>query len=255
MTRTWFRLAGVWTGVALLGAGPARAESNLAAAVELRFQNIATDQQGLRELRVTAAFPERYELIIRGKLVKAIAEDGTDLLPEKEAKRELVRHAEKLSPVRGKMRNTVTIPLRTFDSQRIHALREIAGTFTCLVGEWKETDLGLTGFGVGQRGTQHGAKIESIQPWGLPGGTETLALFLNVPLKASDKFVLKDGAGQPLDARRIQQETAPGGSISRFLLKTGKFPETGKILAQILTAQPVEVPFALTNFNLAVADK
>ena len=84
-------------------------------------------------------------------------------------------------------RSNVTIPLRTFDSLHVLALREIAGTFTYLVGEWKEIDLGLTGFKAGQRGTQHGAKIESVKPWKLSDGTETLALFLDVPLTTGTK--------------------------------------------------------------------
>ncbi|HEV7404792.1 MAG TPA: hypothetical protein VGO11_17755, partial [Chthoniobacteraceae bacterium] len=133
------------------------------------------------------------------------------------------------------------------------ALRELAGTFTCLVGEWKELDLGVTGFSVGQTGKQHGAKIVSVKPWTLPGGTQTLALFLDVPLNASDRFVLTDAAGQAIPCHQMQQESAPGGSITTFLLEQGSFPPAGKIKGRILEGKPVEMPFKFTQFSLKAA--
>jgi hypothetical protein len=234
---------------------PARAESNAPTAVDLQFDNVSEAQNGLRKLHVSAGFPLRSELILGGRLMKATADDGTDLLPPDKKLWELIGQPETLHLFRDKMRNNITIPLRAFDSQRVHALRELAGTFTCLVGELKEIDLGLTGFAAGQAGKQHKAKIESIKPWTLSGGTETLSLFLDVPLSASDQFVFTDAAWQPIACKMMQQEEAPGGSKSTFLLQQGSFPKTGKIKARILEGKPVEMPFKFTQFSLATAAK
>jgi hypothetical protein len=121
------------------------------------------------------------------------------------------------------------------------------------VGEWKEVDLGLTAFVAGQAGQQHKARIESLKPWTLPGGTQTLSIFLDVPLSASDQFVLTDAAGQAIPCRTMQQEAAPGGSLTTVLLKEGTFPKTGKIKARILEAKPVEMPFKFSQFSLEKA--
>jgi hypothetical protein len=247
------RLVLLLVGAALSSMGTARAESNAPATVDFQFDNVAAEQNGIRSLHVSAGFPARSELILSGKLLKATADDGTDLLPQDKAQWELISQPRTLHLFRDRMRNNVTIPLRTFDSVRVRALREIAGTFTCLVGEWKEIDLGLTVFVAGQAGKQHGAKIESVKPWPLTGGTQTLSLFLDVPLSASDQFVFTDAGGQALPCRMMQQEAAPGGSITTFLLEKGSFPQAGKIKARILEAKPVEMPFKFTQFSLKAA--
>ncbi len=237
-------------GAVLSPIGQARAQGNAPAAVDLQLDNIAAEQNGIRKLHVSAGFPPRSELILSGQVLKATADDGTDLLPQDKKQCELISQPETLHLFREKMRNNVTIPLRTFDSTRVHALSELAGTFTCLVGEWKEIDLGLTGFAAGQTGKQHSAKIESIKPWTLPGGTQTLALFLDVPLSASDQFVLTDAAGQAIPCHVMQQEAAPDGSVTTLLLEKGTFPPAGKIKARILEGKPVEMPFKQQQFSL-----
>jgi hypothetical protein len=153
------------------------------------------------------------------------------------------------------MRDNITIPLRAFDSQKVHGLRELAGTFTCLVGEWKEFDLGVSELAAGQSGKVHRAKIEEIKPWLLTGGTQTLSLFLDVPLSASDQFVFTDAAGQPLLCRMMQQEEAPGGSKTTFLLEKGSFPKEGKIKARILEGKAVEMAFEFSPFSFGPAGK
>jgi hypothetical protein len=249
------RLLLLLAGVALSSMASARAQSNAPAAVDFQFDNVEAAQNGIRKLHVSAGFPMRSELILAGKVTKATADDGTDLLPQDKKQSELISQPLTLRAFREKMRNNITIPLRAFDSQKVHALRELAGTFTCLVGEWKELDLGVTGLAAGQSGKVHKARIEEIKPWLLTGGTQTLSLFLDVPLSASDQFVLTDAAGQPLLCRMMQQEAAPGGSKTTFLLEKGSFPKDGKIKARILEAKPVEMPFKFTQFSLAPAAK
>jgi hypothetical protein len=241
--------------LALLFTGSARAQGTPAGAVDFQFDNISEAQNGLRELRVSAGFPLHTELILAGRLLKATAEDGTDLLPPDKKRWDLISQPETLHLFRERMRNSIRIPLRTFDSTRMHALRELSGTFTCLVGEWKETDLGFTGFAAGQAGKLHKAKIESIKPWPLSGGTQTLALFLDLPLSATDQFVFTDATGQPIPCKMMQQEAAPGGSLTTFLLQQGSFPKAGKIKARILEGKPTEMPFKFAPFNLAPAAK
>jgi len=217
--------------------------------VDFIFEGLHTQKSGNKELLINPQFPSSCQLGLSGKLTKIVTADGTDLLPTTEKDRRLVEDLPlPLFNWRGKMSGHTRITLRPFNDAR---LKELAGTFTCLVGEWKEMDLGLTGFTAGMQGTNHGAKIQKIEPWKLAGATQLLALSLDVPVGASKQFVFYDGVGAVLPVRQIQQEVGPAGtSITKFLLETGKFPAAGRVVAKIIEGQPVEFPFALHTVDL-----
>lgn len=241
--------------VVLASISTVSAQNSAPVAVDFQLDNVAAESGGLRRLHVSAGFPPRTELILAGKLLKATADDGTDLMPQDKARWELISSPSTLHMFRERMRNNVTIPLRTFDSARVQGLRELSGIFTCMVGDWKESDLGFTKFAAGQMGKVHKAKIEAIKPWTLSGGTQTLSIYLDVPMDAVKDFVVTDTAGQPIPCRQMQQGPATGGSLTTFLLKEGSFPPAGKIKAQILEGKPVEMPFKFAPFSLTKATK
>jgi len=217
--------------------------------IDFIFESFHTQPSGNKELIINLQFPSSCQLALSGKLTKIVAADGADLLPTTEKDRRLVGDLPlTLFNWRGKMSGNTRITLRPLNDPR---LKELAGTFTCLVGEWKEIDLGLAGFTAGMQGTKHGAKIQKNEPWKLAGATQVLALSLDVPVGASKQFVFYDGAGAVLPVRQIQQGLGSAGtSITEFLLATGKFPATGRVVAKIIEGKSVEFPFALSTVDL-----
>ena len=213
------------------------------------FEGLQPQQSGNKELLIELQFPSSCQLALSGKFTKIVAADGTDLLPKAEKDQRLIGDLPlDLHNWRGKMSGHTRITLRPFNDSRF---KELAGTITCLAGEWKEIDLGLTGFTAGLQGTKHGAKIQKIEPWRLAGATHLLALSLDVPVSASKQFVFYDGTGAVLPVRQIQQELGPAGtSVTKFLLETGKFPAAGRVVAKIIEGKPVELPFAVRSVDL-----
>lgn len=247
----------LFTGlIGLIGYGvsvSATAATDTVSQVELSVTQTKPATNGISEVLVAMGFPNKFKVMTHAELRRAIAEDGTDLLPPADQRQLVGQYGG--TEVLGKwddrkMGTFIWVPLRAFDPTRVRALREIEVAFTCLAGDWKEVDLGVKNFAAGQRGTQHGALIQAIEPWTLGNGTQILKLFLDVPMGASRDFVLTDPAGKPIDAPQMQQGAQPGGSQTIFLLKAGKFPASGSIKGTILQFKPVEVTAKLPNLSL-----
>ncbi|MCK5715072.1 MAG: hypothetical protein KAH64_03850 [Nitrosomonadaceae bacterium] len=221
--------------------------------VGIRWVRFSDQKRGIRpfnydagySLSIIAELPGPAISVSEGKLTKAIADNGTDLLPKKEWDRKIG------FPNLSKDKSTVIFDINLIlPPDDVKSIKEISGTLKYLTaGSVKEVDLGISDFKAGSEGTKYSATITSVgkSKW---GEGEQLKLELNLKKDSIKDIKLYDEHGTPI--KFTGTNISWGGNISTYsyTLKT-KFPAKGKIVVEVYEGQQRhELPFKLENISL-----
>lgn len=178
-----------------------------------------------------------------GKLTKAVADTGEDLLPKEEFEREI--HFPRLSEDKTAVTFDVALSL---PSAKAAGLKEVSGTLTYTVaGKTVDVDLGIGAFQKGAKGKLHDAVIEKIET-NDDGAEVTLKLSLSADVLDSVDFY--DEKGVKLQSSRQGYSSSGDESMIEFSVK-GALPKKGKIVAKLFDdLKTYEAPFTIKDVDL-----
>jgi hypothetical protein len=210
----------------------------------VRLVRMTDDSRGIRPFHVS----ESYSLFLvidlagpvvsvsDGKLLRAEAGDGADLLPEREWELQL---APQLTADRGTVIFPVTMKV---PGPGVRLMREISGEFNAVIaGGLQSVDLGFERLQAGARGQRHGAEIMSMT-------RETLRMRLNLARSEIKQVRVLAPDGQPIPTS-VSGYFTSGGSTS-FIL-SGSFPDEARVVVDMpQIPRQQTIPFKLANITL-----
>jgi hypothetical protein len=197
-------------------------------------------------LTLVAELPGAVLAAKGGKLLKATADTGEDLLPKGSFNRDI--HFPRLS----KDKAAVTFDVRlNLPPARARGLSEVSGTLTYAVaGRAKEVDLGIGSFKAGTKGTALGASIEKIGESPFDKSKKTLSLRIELPQDSVQSVAFFDESGKKLE---VESNGWSGfnDQVSYEYSFKGAPPEKGRIVASIYEdRKSFEVPFKVADLDL-----
>lgn len=219
----------------------------------VRIINFSDQVRGIRPfhaykgyaLAMIADFPGSI-LSVTGKLEKALADNGENLLPEREFDREIKQ--VKLSEDKTSALFQVKLPLPGED---IKYFKEISGTLeysTALVT--KEVDLGFTEFKAGAIGKELGSIIKSVGEHSGIKDKEYISFDVGLDHSMIKSVTFYDSDGKKLDVFRNSSSYLKDKVHYYYSIK-GKFPPTGRIVVEVYEDyRKFTVPFKVTNISL-----
>ncbi|MBI3097685.1 MAG: hypothetical protein HYY93_05470 [Planctomycetes bacterium] len=181
-----------------------------------------------------------------GMLVKAVAGDGSDLLPESEFNRKI--HWPKLTEDKTGILFEVEMGL---PSGAVRSLKEVAGTIQYTVGgKTKEMDCGFGRIEAGASGQPFQAKIAELKASEFQPGHQQLQLELETSRDGIQAVLFYDEAGKAIEVES-QGEMSMGESVTMNFSTRGTFPAGGKIVLRVYEdVKTFEIPFSVTNLDL-----
>ena len=184
--------------------------------------------------------------VTEGKLETAIADNGENLLPEREWDSKI--HFPRLSKDKTIVIFDVNLSL---PGENVRGIREVSGILKYNVASGsRKVDLGITDFTIGSKGKEFGAVIKSINRNKLEKGKQTLSLKLNLSQFSIKSVTFYDDEKNKLDVSSHGYFSMGGSTTFEYSCK-GTLPETGSIVVEIFEKlEKYEIPFKLTNISL-----
>lgn len=186
------------------------------------------------------------EVTNESKLEKAIANDGSNLLPTNQFNRQI--NFPRLSENRSKVLFEVNLAP---PGESVTGIQEIAGTVQYIVAQGtKEVDLGFAAIEPNQKGKELSAEITSIKEGWRKNGGEEMEIQLDVEITTLKELVLIDGK------KRITLEkrghSSFGNAPASFTFESNvPFPKNGKLVAIVHDQiETYNIPFKLENLTL-----
>ncbi|MFH1347453.1 MAG: hypothetical protein ABIH22_02060 [Candidatus Margulisiibacteriota bacterium] len=184
--------------------------------------------------------------IVGGRLEKAIADNGEDLLPGGEWDREIS------FPSLFDNNTVVEFDVKmNLPGEKVKGLKEISGTLQYLVGDKApQSDLGIIDFKVAAKGNKFGAVIESLEGSDYVEGQQTMGLRLDISPPQLKSATFYDKNGQVLDVRNTGYFSS--GDVATFSFSCDQgFPAKGRIVVEVYEdLQKYEIPFKITDITL-----
>jgi hypothetical protein len=194
-------------------------------------------------LAITAELGGSALAVKGGKLLKAVADNGEDLLPKSEFEREIsFPHLSE-----DKTAIVFEVPLGV-PGPKAGGIREVSGTLVYIVADKTvDVDLGITAFQKGAKGKVHAAELEKAES----GDDEAaIALKIGLGLDAIASVDFFDDKGTKLQSTRQGYSSSGDESVLEFVIK-GALPKKGKIVAKLYDApKTFEAPFKISNVDL-----
>ncbi len=196
-------------------------------------------------LTLVAELPGAVLSVKGGKLMKASADTGEDLLPKGDFSRDI--HFPRLS----KDKAAVTFDVRLIlPPPKARGIKEVSGTLTYAVGgKTKEVDLGIGAFKTGTKGKELGAEIEKIEDHPFDKGKQMLSLKIEAPQESIQSVTFFDESG-----KKVEVESAGWSGFNeqvtyQYSLKA--VPAKGKVVATVYEdRKSFEVPFRVADLDL-----
>ena len=178
-------------------------------------------------------------------LDKALADDGSDLLPESEFSRKI--HFPKLTTEKSSVLFEVEMKL---PASPVLGLREVSGHLQYKVaGPLKELELSFAKLAAGTKAKELGAEIESVKAGGDGDKAQTMELKLAIEPDTLKALYLEVGKTKT----ELKQRGYGGGNGTytyTYESETG-FPAKSRLVAEIYDQlQTFDVPFKLENITL-----
>ncbi len=201
-------------------------------------------QEGTR-ISCSALLPGAVISMEPGQLTRAIADDGTDLLPEEEWSRSIDATLDSEDSSRASFDIGMKLP-----PANARGFREIAGLLYYVSATEPDEEIVLFDkIAPGETGKALEASIVEISP-GYDEGSEQLVIELGVPREELNELLFKDAAGTALDAQLISTSWSDASTTLTYSLDR-KFPGDGRISAMMRRGLTrYEVPFTLANIDL-----
>ena len=196
-------------------------------------------------LTLVAELPGAVLAVKGGKLMKAAADTGDDLMPKGDFSREI--HFPRLS----KDKAAVTFDVRVaLPGPKARGFKEVSGTLTYSVaGKTKEVDLGIGAFATGTKGKEMGAEIEKIEDHPFDKGKKMLSLKIEAPQESIQSVTFFDESGKKVDVEPSGWSGFGDSTTYQYSLKA--VPAKGKVVARVYDdRKSFEVPFRVADLDL-----
>lgn len=197
-------------------------------------------------LSVLGKFPGSVLAVTEAVMESAVADDGSDLLPEKEWDRKI--HFPRLSEAKIDVMFEIDLEMPGPD---VKSIRELSGNIQYTVSSGlKETDLGLPALKAGEKGKEFKAEIVEIKDGWKKDGSKQIEIKLALDSDTVKSLVLVDGAKRKELEKRGHSSFGSGSTTFTFESEDG-FPENAKLLVVMHDGvKTFDVPFKLENISL-----
>jgi hypothetical protein len=197
-------------------------------------------------LTLVAELPGAVLSVKEGKVSKASADTGEDLLPRREFNRTI--HFPRLS--KDKAAVTFDVPIG-LPSPQARGFSEISGVLTYVVaGKTKEVDLGISLFQSGAKGKELGAEIEKIEDDSFDKTKKSLSLKIGVSRESIQSVTFYDESGKKL-AVESSGYSGFNDQVTYSYTFKGAPPAKGRIVALVYDdRKSFEVPFRVADLDL-----
>lgn len=181
-----------------------------------------------------------------GTLEKAVAGDGSDLLPESDWDRKI--NWPRLTNDGTGIVFEVEMDL---PGDTVKSLKEVAGTIQYTVGgKTKEVDCGFAELKAGAAGKPFHAKIGELKESDFQPDHQQLQLELETSRDAVESVLFYDEAGKALKVEPMGSSSM-NDTVSMTFVIEGAFPPKGRIALKVYEdLKTFEIPFSITNIAL-----
>lgn len=181
-----------------------------------------------------------------GKVTKATADTGENLLPKSDFERKI--HFPRLSDDKKAIVFDVKLNL---PGPKSAGIKEVTGTIQYMVADkTKEVDLGLTEFKKGAKGKEYGVVIEKIEANTFQEGRQEMELRLNLAHEDLESVTFYDAAGKKLETSSAGYSSSGKETTVTYNVK-GKFPAKGKIVAKVFDEpKTYDATFTISGIDL-----
>ncbi len=199
-------------------------------------------------LSIMGALPEKVLKATEGKVISAIADNGTNLLSEKGWDR-------KINFITlGEDQQTVIFDVNLkLPSKDVKGLKEVSGDIVFVTSQgFKEVDLQLSQFTTGAKGGEFDAEIVKIGEDQWTPGKQSIELKLSLAKYKIKDIEFFDSSNQKLVVESAGSSTWEDSSTLNYRLKDGEaFPASGKVVIHVYeNLQNFEMPFILSDISL-----
>jgi hypothetical protein len=216
---------------------------------------VADDERGLHpfdssepsfSLSVIAELSGAALAAKEGKITKAVADTGENILPQTDFAREV--HFPRLSGDRKAIVFDVKLNL---PGPEAAGIKEVTGWIRYMAADkTREVNLGVAEFQTGAKGKEFGAQIEKIEASASSKGRQELKLRLNLAQEFVESVAFYDASGKKLDAS-LESYSSSGKVTTMTFQKKGEFPTVGKIVARVFEEpKTYDAPFTISNIDL-----
>lgn len=197
-------------------------------------------------LTLVGELPGTVTKVKSGMATKAIANNGENLLPEREWDRKI--HFPRLKDDKSTVEFRVDL---LAPSKKVKGIKEVAGTLQYVVGiKPKKVNIGITEFKADAAGKEYDAVVVSVKESTWQEGAENMQLALGFSPEQLLTATFYDQAGNVLDVSKRGYSSSGGRSVLTFSCDEG-FPDKGKIVLEVYEEMKVfDIPFKITNINL-----
>ncbi len=220
----------------------------------IRIVHVADAERGISpfnsskagvSLSIVAEFSGTVLSVKEGSIEKAVADDGTDLLPENDWGRKI--NWPRLTS--DKTGVVFELDLGA-PGEKSKGIKEVSGKLLYTVGgKTKDVDLGISEFKEGAAGKLHGAKIKELKNSEYMEGHQGLQLELEMSNDDVQGVTFLDEAGKTIEVERQGYFGSDNSATLSFSLK-GAFPAKGRIVLKIYDdLKQFEVPFTISNID------
>ncbi|MDQ7778994.1 MAG: hypothetical protein RDV41_04710 [Planctomycetota bacterium] len=222
----------------------------------VRIVRIDDGERGIRPfyeskgctLALVGELPGAVLKVTEGKLEKAIASTGANLLPEDEWSRTIsmcTLSADKTAVV-------FDVRLQLPD-QDVPGLKEVSGTLEYVIEKGaKQVDIGVEEFKTGAPGKELGASIVSVKDSEWQAGTQVLSLQLAIAQEAIKAVHIYDTGGKELTTNSQGYMSSNETTTVDYSME-GKFPAKGRIVVEVYDTEKYAIPFKIENVTLTGA--
>lgn len=184
--------------------------------------------------------------VTEGRVEKALADSGQNLLPDREWDRKI--SFPKLSKDRTRVMFEVKMAVPGED---VRYVKEVSGILEYTVSSGtKELDLGITKFKEGARGKELSAVIKSVGEDEWEEGKQQLVLEMGADMDSVKSFDFFDKDGNKFEVSRRGYFSSGSSSEITFSIM-GKLPEEGRIVIVMHdNVKKFKIPFKLENITL-----
>ncbi len=197
-------------------------------------------------LSLIAEFPGAIMKVKEGKILTAIADNGEDLLLEKEWDRRV--SFPRLS--KNKAVAVLDVKLKV-PSAKVKGIKELTGELTFLTSKGSKTmDLGMVSLTAGSKGSALGAQIKSVKESKWQKGRQELELLLQVKNDQIKSVKFYDANRKDLALNKGGSSWSRNQTTIRYNIK-GKLPAQAKIVVELYDQlQESKTQFSIKNIDL-----
>jgi hypothetical protein len=196
-------------------------------------------------MSIVADFPGAVLKVPGGRVDKAVADNGQDILPADEWARNIGFCALSKDGTTAIFDANLTLP-----GDGVKYVQEISGVLECIVaGGVKKADLGLMDFAAGAKGAALGASITDVKADSWTEGAKIVSLTMAVAQESVKSVTFFDESGKELAASSRGYSSSGESTAFEYSIEGG-LPAKGRIVVEVYEIEKFEMVFKVERVDL-----